>query len=326
MVAVAAVLFQAFYRFKSLKRCAKYLHTKTPQCILTVFTHLYNSLHFVQQCLAPQQYVSCWLRFIALQTFLSSEKAPGGQIRCGPVGRQTAAQESCSNHFRMLLSVGLVVAVATVSFFQFSQTGLLQCLVLLWSGRLPYREPLCTVILAGRVGDTSQLATYQTDLATGLTPGLTRFGLVWLSILSVHPMLASLAMLSLAEHSMRQHAIWQKSRSTNRNRLLSTSVHGDSCGPCRWHITACYLPDRSSHWFNTWIHAVWIGLAFHLVRASNACQSRYAVSCGTQHEAARNLAEIAVNEQEPLVEHFCARWFLRAVSVTHHSLLPTRQI
>ena len=121
-------------------------------------------------------------------------------------------------------------------------------------------------------------------------------------------------------------AIWQKSRSTNRNRLLSTSVHGDSCGPCRWHITACYLPDRSSHWFNTWIDAVWIGLAFHLVRASNACQSRYAVSCGTQHEAARNLAEIAVNEQEPLVEHFCARWFLRAVSVTHHSLLPTRQI
>ena len=183
---------------------------------------------------------------------------------------------------------------------------------------------LCTVILAGRVGDTSQLATYQTDLDTGLTPGFTRFGLVWLSILSVHPMLASLAMLSLAEHSMRQHAIWQKSRSTNRNRLLSTSVHGDSCGPCRWHITACYLPDGSRQWFNTWIDAVWIGLAFHLVRASNTCQSRYAVSCGTQHEAARNLAEIAVNEQEPLVEHFCARWFLRAVSVTHRSLLPTR--
>ena len=63
------------------------------------FDSLYTSLHFVQQCLAPQQYVSCWLRFIALQTFLSSEKAPVGQIRCGPVGRQTAAQESCSNHF-----------------------------------------------------------------------------------------------------------------------------------------------------------------------------------------------------------------------------------
>ena len=61
------------------------------------------------------------------------------------------------------------------------------------------------MILAGRVGDTSQLATYQTDLDSGLTPGFTRFGLVWLSILSVHPMLASLAMLSLAEHSMRQH-------------------------------------------------------------------------------------------------------------------------
>ena len=131
------------------------------------FDSLYTSLHFVQQCLAPQQYVSCWLRFIALQTFLSSEKAPVGQIRCGPVGRQTAAQESCSNHFGMLLSVGLVVAVAAVSFFNFPKQV------------------------------------------------------------------------------------------------------------CCW-----------------------------------CC----------------NLAEIAVNEQEPLVEHFCARWFLRAVSVTHHSLLPTRQI
>ena len=83
------------------------------------FDSLYTSLHFVQQCLAPQQYVSCWLRFIALQTFLSSEKAPVGQIRCGPVGRQTAAQESCSNHFGMLLSVGLVVAVAAVLFQAF---------------------------------------------------------------------------------------------------------------------------------------------------------------------------------------------------------------
>ena len=63
------------------QECAKYLF-KTPQCILT-FTH---SLHFVQQCLAPQQYVSCWLRCIALQTFLSSEKAPVGQISCGPSG------------------------------------------------------------------------------------------------------------------------------------------------------------------------------------------------------------------------------------------------
>ena len=96
------------------------------------FDSLYTSLHFVQQCLAPQQYVSCWLRFIALQTFLSSEKAPVGQIRCGPVGRQTAAQESCSNHFGMLLSVGLVVAVAAVSFFSISQTGLL---LVLQSGR-----------------------------------------------------------------------------------------------------------------------------------------------------------------------------------------------
>ena len=198
------------------------------------FDSLYTSLHFVQQCLAPQQYVSCWLRFIALQTFLSSEKAPVGQIRCGPVGRQTAAQESCSNHFGMLLSVGLVVAVAAVSFFQFPKQVCCWCCNLAEIA-VNEQEPLvlCTVILAGRVDDTSQLDTYQTDLATGLTPGLTQFGLVSLSILSVHPMLASLAMLSLAEHSMRQHAIWQKSRSTNRNRLLSTSVHGDSCGPCR---------------------------------------------------------------------------------------------
>ena len=55
--AVAAVLFQAFNRFKSLKRCAKYLHIKTPQCILTVFTHLYTL--FTELGIAEQSVKMC---------------------------------------------------------------------------------------------------------------------------------------------------------------------------------------------------------------------------------------------------------------------------
>ena len=184
---------------------------------------------------------------------------------------------------------------------------------------------LCTVILAGRVGDTSQLATYRTDLDSGLTPDSR--GLDWFGF----PSCPCIQCLPVSLCCLLRNTAWGSTQS-GRNRgqrtgtacwaLLCTVILAGRVGD----TSACYLPDGSRQWFNTWIHAVWICLAFHLVRASNACQSRYAVSCGTQHEAARNLAEIAVNEQEPLVEHFCARWFLRAVSVTHHSLLPTRQI
>ena len=48
---------------------------------------------------------------------------------------------------------------------------------------------------------------------------------------------ASIAMLLVAAYSCRQHAVWHKPQSANRNRFLSTScAYSDSSGPSLWHM------------------------------------------------------------------------------------------
>ena len=118
----------------------------------------------------------------------------------------------------------------------------------------------------------------------------------------------------------------------NRNRFLSTSVPGDSCGPCRWHIIdtcICLSDDFIS--LDCSCIVIWhFSCHFQLLGCYciKCCRYRYAVLCGTLQKAARSLANIAFSEQEPLFEYFCTWWFLRAVSVTHHWYMhmPVRRL
>ena len=75
----------------------------------------------LRKCLVPQQYISCWLRFIALQTFLSAEKSTCWSNLIWAGGSSNGRTRIMIQICRMLLSVGLVVTVAAVSFEAFNR-------------------------------------------------------------------------------------------------------------------------------------------------------------------------------------------------------------
>ena len=136
------------------------------------------------------------------------------------------------------------------------------------------QEPLfehfqCIVILAGRVSDTSILTRNRTEFH------------VWSKISCQY----------------RYAVCCGKQQQAARN-LAETAVSEQE--PLFEHfqcivILAGRVSDTSILTRNRTEFHIWSKIS---------CQNRYAVCCGKQQQAARNLAETAVSEQEPLFEHF----------------------
>ena len=84
------------------------------------FDSLYTSLHFVQQCLAPQQYVSCWLRSNCIANILVARICTHWSNQMWAGGSSNGRTRIMFKSFRMLLSVGLLVRLLLCCFRHFT--------------------------------------------------------------------------------------------------------------------------------------------------------------------------------------------------------------